>query len=306
VNVAGTITGGLLDVEAQNGSTLITDIDSLTANISGPGESLTVNEDDDLIVDAGNITTANGAISITLLDLDATNQPGNLTGSGDINAGTANVTLNATDGGITPTGTITGNLLDLSAQNGSSVNTNVSSITAAITASGNLAVNEVNDLAIDGGNVTTANGAIDVTAGGNINGTGLITAGGVQNVTLNATGGITLNSNSGQVSGNLLTLKAGGNTNVDTNVTSITANIAGSGSLFVLDVDDLVIDAGNVTTANGSIDIGANGKINGTGFITAGGNQNIELISISSITLNSAAGQITGNKHRQEHITNKR
>ena len=51
---------------AQTTSTVLTSISSLQAKFTGTGESLTINESDDLLINAGNVTTTSGDIAITL------------------------------------------------------------------------------------------------------------------------------------------------------------------------------------------------------------------------------------------------
>ncbi|MEI8228494.1 MAG: hypothetical protein WCH77_09575, partial [Planctomycetota bacterium] len=152
-NIAvGTITANRLNVTAQNSSSFTTNITSFAGNITGAGQTLTATEFNGLTIDSLGIKTANGAILITAGNSVA----GSLNGTGNIIAGTGNVTLTNTRGGISLTGInqVTGNVLTISAQNSVVVNTSVQTLNASVTnASATLTVNDSNGLGIQ--NATT-------------------------------------------------------------------------------------------------------------------------------------------------------
>lgn len=113
-------------------------------------------------------------------------------------------------GNISPAGIVTGNILNVTAQNSSVLSTNVASLRAKITGSGeSLTVLETNDLLVYTGNVTTTSGNIVINiATGNLSGTGSINAVG-GNISLNTIlGNITLNTSSNQIFGNVLAVTA--------------------------------------------------------------------------------------------------
>lgn len=267
LTAANQVTASGLTLTAQNSSAVNTSIDTLTANISGSGQTLTVNEANGLQVAAGNVA-GRGDITLNLA-------AGSLTGVGVINAngGAANVVLNAFGGALNPSGTITANTLTARAANTSSLTTNVTTLNANITGAGQgLAVTEVNALSIGTGNILTNNGdlAINVTSGG-INGTGRI-ATGTGNISLRTpAGGVTLNSSASQVSGNALTVVAQGSTAINTSITSLNANVTGAGSLTINEANNIAVT--QARTANGAITLttSANSTINVTSINAATG-----------------------------------
>ena len=61
----GQVSGNVLTIAAQNATTVNTSVQSLVANIRGLGQTLTVNEANDLAV-GQNVISNNGAIAICL------------------------------------------------------------------------------------------------------------------------------------------------------------------------------------------------------------------------------------------------
>ena len=125
----GLITASVLNVTAANASTLNTNVATLTARITNASNSLTVTEADGLQI--GNITTNSSAITITA----GQSAPGNLSGTGTINAGTSSVTLTNANGAITLNGTgqIIASALTATAQKSVTLGTNVDTINASVT-----------------------------------------------------------------------------------------------------------------------------------------------------------------------------
>ena len=264
-NISGTglINGNVLSVDAQNSSTLNTSVNTINAVLSGSAASLVVVESDSLTVEA--LETNDGDIDVTV--------GGNLDGSGAVNAGSANVTLNAASGDIDLTGTITANVLTINAQDGANLTTDVTAINATV-ASGSLTLDEIDDLQINGLDI---GGDINLTVGGDIDGSGVLSAsGGTANVTLNAAGGITL-SGANQIVGNVLNVTAGDSSTLGTKVNTLVANITNFGeSLTVVEHDGLTIGAANVITSDGNVLI-TSGSLVLTGNIDAGTSANVTL-----------------------------
>ena len=156
--VDGQIRGNVLNVTAKANTALNTNVNTLIANITGTGSTLTVNEVNNLTAIGNNVRTANGDVSITLAT-------GSLGGSGSIVAGSGNVTLNASQGSVTlnaVAGQISGNVLNVTANGSTALNTNVNTLITNITGLGStLTVNEVNNLTAIGQNVATNNGDVD-------------------------------------------------------------------------------------------------------------------------------------------------
>jgi hypothetical protein len=310
LTAANQVTASGLTVNALNSSVLNTSVDSLTANITGAGQSLTVNEANGLQASASNIV-ARGDITLNLA-------AGSLTGVGGINAngGTANVVLNALGGALNPSGTITANTLTIRAVNTSSLTTNVSTLNANITGAGqSLAVTEASGLLLGTGNILTNNGdlTINVTTGG-IGGTGRI-ATGTGNISLRTpAGNVTLNSSANQVAGNVLTVVALNSTAINTSINSLNANVTGAGSLTINEANNIAVTQARTangpitltTTANSTINVtsinaatGTSGNltvVNGNLYIDAPGivaSQTANLSQAQSVTILS--GDITAN-----------
>ncbi|MEI6256214.1 MAG: hypothetical protein WCQ77_06175, partial [Planctomycetota bacterium] len=291
----GQITGNVLNVTAQNSSSLNTNIAGLAANITGGSQSLAIFQTGrDLSVTSSAVRTNNGSLTLDVAS------PNNLTVAGAVNVGSATVTLNAPGGSLNATGTISAGTLNVTANSTSTLNTAVGTLNANITgASQSLTVNEADSLTIGAGGVRATNAAINLTlATGSLSGSGNINAG-TGNVTLNtSSGGITLNTSAGQVIGNVLSIRANSSSFLNTNVSTLTARLTGTGqNLTVTEANGLTIGSGNVSTVNGVIAITTTtGSINGTGSLTAGTTGNIALSApAGNVTLANTANQVTGN-----------
>jgi hypothetical protein len=276
----GLVSGANLSVTSLNAVNLATNVAVLTASVTGASESLRILESNDLTIGTGNVVTNGGAINITLTG-------GNLTGTGRVNAGSGNVTLGAIAGNVTLTTVdqVTGNVLTIVARDSSVLRTNVTGVAGSISGAGSsLTVTDAADLRIDG--ITTTNGAVSLTTvAGNITGTGAVNAGSAD-VTLNAAAAI---NTTGNLTANVVRLRAGGDANVTTNANNLTANLP-AGNLTVLEQNGLVVDPSGIrASGNASITLLA-GNLTGTGAVTAG---NIALnAATGGITLNSSAGQV--------------
>jgi hypothetical protein len=279
-NGNGLVSGASLSVTSLNAVNLATNVAVLTANVTGSGQTLRIRESNDLSIGAANVVTNGGAINVTLTT-------GNLTGVGNVNAGSGNVTLGAIAGNVTLSGVnqVTGDVLNVTARDSSVVRTNVNGVTGVLTGpAASLTVTEASDLRIDG--ITTANGAVSLTTlAGNITGSGGVTTG-TADVSLNAAAAI---NTTGNLTANVVRLRAGGDANVTTNANNLTANLP-AGSLTVLEQNGLVVDPTGIrASGNASITLLA-GNLTGTGTVVAG---NIALNAITGgITLNSSAGQV--------------
>ena len=179
VNVDATapsIVASALTVRATGDSTLYTNVGSLSANITGAGNTLTVSDDDGLTISS--ISTNGGAVDVEVGSV----APSLMTLAGAINAGAGSVNLraNAIQGG----GTITGDVLSVTVARSSNLATNVNAIQGTINGpSGFLTVTDTSGLLIGAADLTAtgANSRITLNANGVINGAG--------NVYANAAGG---------------------------------------------------------------------------------------------------------------------
>ncbi len=278
---AGLITGRNLEIQVSGGSAdVATNVDGLTATVATAGETLTVQESDGLTILAGNVTTNDGDVSLTV-------SAGDLIGDGSINAGTGNVTLSVPAGEviINPGAEIIANVLDVDAAGGATLRTNVDNLSVDLTAVGAaLTVSEADDIGILG--IETNNGDVSITAAGSINGTGGIDAG-TGDILLDAGNGINI---AGAVVGDDLDVTAGNNAELNTNVNTLHGTVGGN--LNVSETDGLVIPAAGITAGNLTLDLAA-GDLSGTGDLEISESVNL-FARDGSVTFNSRSGQVEG------------
>ena len=150
----GRVSGEDLTATAVNGIALNTDVDSVSASVSGAG-ALSIFEGDELTFTA---TTAGGAITVSA---------GGALSVGNIDAGTGDVTLD-TGGAIAglPGTSVKGDQLVLSAAGPITLSTDVTNILASTSAAGGIAIEEAGNVVLT--SVVTADGSVSVTAGGQI------------------------------------------------------------------------------------------------------------------------------------------
>jgi len=298
---AGTVLGNALNLTAAHSSALNTSATSLTAAISGEGQSLTINEASALTINVGGVSTANGAVLITAR--------GTINGTGEIDASNAtgqqntagSVTLNATAAGAgisLSANTITANLLTLNAATDTTVNTTVANVTATVTTAGNLTIQEADDLNVAAAGLSVASGNLSVNlAGGHLAGTGNVTVTGTAVTTASANG---VNAATDLINmpsavfanGTLLTLSSGNDAGLNTGI-SYFVNRIGAGTNYAL-----------FSSAANAAANAANGSTTGLVNLTA----NSSVVSLSTVsngvaTLNASAGNITLNGANQVVVT---
>lgn len=101
------------------------------------------------------VRTNNALFDLRLLD-------GSLNISGPINAIGGDVTLNVSQGGISGSGLVTGNVLSVQASRTSSLTTSVNSVTGTLTgASQTLTISEANGLAVGAANLVASGSGQD-------------------------------------------------------------------------------------------------------------------------------------------------
>jgi hypothetical protein len=263
LTAANQVRGALLTATANGSSALNTAVENLAITLGGAGQTLTIVEQDDVSIDG--VATSNGNVSIRSLT-------GAINGTGNLSAGTANVSLNANTS-IDLLGTITANQATLLASGGDlQAVTNVTSLSANAPA-GSIVIDETSGLTLLAAGL---NAATDITvnvASGVLNGTGNVVASNL--VTLNAAGGTTLTTRASQVRADSL-LVQGGTSTINTSINNLAATM--SGSLTVTEANGLAIDPDVVDTsvANGDVrlnvrlgNLAVNSDINaGTGTIT--------------------------------------
>jgi filamentous hemagglutinin len=285
------VTGNVLTVAAQNSSVLGTDVQTLSATIAGAGQTLTVAENAGLKL--GGIVTNNGDLSIGTAT-------GSFSGADQVNAGSANVTLNAAAGTISlaNAGQIVANRLTIRSAGSTTVGASVNSLAANVTA-GNLLVNETNGLLVDSAGVR-ASGAVSLNlANGNLAGTGAVTSTGGNVALAVPSGSVTLTGANQVSAANLLTVTSKSSSQLVTNVANLTASVT-AGSLSVSQAKNLNIVAPGINTSLGGGNVAVtltNGNLSGAGVINAGvGNVTITATN-GSVALNTSSPppQVVGN-----------
>ena len=347
-DAAGKITGDVLTVNAGGAATLDTTVATLIAHLTAAGD-LVVTETDAIVlsdvdtangpitVNAGGQVTATDVVSLTdndANDISITTTAGGIV-AGIINAGTqGDINLTSFTTITDAAGKITGDVLTVNAGGAATLDTTVATLIAHLTAAGNLIVTETDAIVLS--DVDTANGPITVTAGGQVTATDVVsltdndandisittTAGGIVAGIINAgtqgdinlTSFTTITDAAGKITGDVLTVNAGGAATLDTTVATLIAHLTAAGNLIVTETDAVVLS--DVDTANGSITVNAGGQVTATdvvsltdndandisitttaggivaGIINAGTQGDINLTSFTTIT--DAAGKITG------------
>jgi hypothetical protein len=208
------------------------------------------------------------------------------------------------DGGINDQ--ITADVLTATARDGigesDDLDTNINSLDASVTGTGNIRIDEQNDIVLT--DVDTADGSIEVIADGQI------TADDVNSsATDDGTNGITLESNNDdiivnqviagsqndvnlealqgeidggindQITADVLTATArdgiGASDDLDTEVNSLDATVTGTGDIDIDEQSD--IELTDVDTANGNIEVTANGQITAKDVVAAGAGSDVDL-----------------------------
>jgi hypothetical protein len=287
MNAPAQITARVLTLTAGGDVDIGTQIDELSATVTGDSATLTVTEYDGLFIRPNTARTSNGRISLTSGDQAA----GDLEIGGPVNAGSNDVVLASLDGNITGSGTISGRNLDITVNNGSAaVRTAVSGIAAAVTTSGEtLSVVETDSLTILPAGIDTNDGDVALTlSSGSLTGEGSVDAG-TANVSIAAAQGAVTFSGSGTITGSLLTIGALGPVVVNTRVDAIDATTTGAAlDLTVVETGDIAIDS--IETNGGDVSVSATGDITGAGSIEADGGD-VSLSAGGNITL---SGDVTG------------
>ena len=274
ISGSGLITGSNLTLNSSGNAAVSTNVANLTATTAG--NALNVVELNNLSISS--VNTAGGNATITL--------GGNLTGSGTINAGSGDVVLSSTGGGVTLTAAqaIKANNLTITALNTSTVNTTVANVAANVTGAGqSFTIRETNDLAVAAAGVATSGGNVTVNLAVNLTGSGRISAG-AGNVTINSTGGNV--TPTGLITAGTLVLNASTTSAVNTSVTSIQGKVT-AGGLTVNEAADLAIAASGVTVQSALVVNVLNGSLTGTGRLNATD------AASGNVTLNVPQGSIT-------------
>jgi|GEM_PF-5898647 len=153
---------------------------------------------------------------------------------------------------------------------------------------------------IDGVSGITAAGAVGVTSTGSLTFTNVISAAG-QSVTLTSQTGSIIDAHTGspEVTAQSLNVTASKGVKLDTAVTSLTANVTGTGSIEIHEADGLTLTS--VQNANGSISVEAGGSIAASNVVsqtdsdanditlkTTGGN-----IQLGTVNAGGTAGDVS-------------
>ena len=202
------ITADILTINAVSGIDLDTNINTLTASVSGAG-NIIIDEVSGIALT--NVTTANGNIIITAggnIDVNNVNTDGDitLTANGAGSDITVNGNLTATDdiiltaqNIISGSGLVSGDLLEATAPNGISLITNINTLTATTTNT-NINITEENGLTLNDVNAVSGDITLTLLAG-------------------------TLTSNTGtKITGDELVVNGADAININTNVNTLTAS----------------------------------------------------------------------------------
>ncbi|NDC54924.1 MAG: S-layer family protein, partial [Planctomycetia bacterium] len=300
---AGQVSGNVLSVRANGSTFLNTNVASLVANITGAGQTLTVNEATSLNITAGTDVIANSAITLVV----GTAGPGDLDISGNITSlAPANVTLVA-NGAITGTGNVTAsNLFWTANSTPNDANWTYTGIGANVTGNGQgLTINRVIGGSIVIYGLTTRSGPISVTPNltspVNVDVRGDVWAGvnqsGYNDVVFTLNGAV--NSNGGSIIGKLLNLTVANTSTVFTNVSALAANVTGTSQVLTIgQARNLTIDAAGLVNPAGDVNLTVSGDINGAGAINAvnldvtadGGNVSTWITTLTGGVSNGAGG----------------
>ena len=268
--------------------------------------------------DASLFITGTGDITLTADD-DVT--------LGGVNTG-GNVSITATtgaifDGGDTYVDVVANQLTLVAADGVASIETTVATLIAHVTDAGALIINETDAVVLS--DVDTANGSITVTAGGQVTATDVVsltdsdtnditittTAGGIVAGIINAgalgdinlTAFTTITDATGKITGDVLTVNAGGAATLDTTVATLVAHLTAAGNLVVTETDALILS--DIDVANGSVLITVGGDLavndgtdnDGIGLSVTGSNHILLQSTGGSLTINadirSGSGYIT-------------
>jgi hypothetical protein len=346
VTGTGTITGGLVSLTATDniqsnlsvaGSRVNTaatslDVSASNAFLSQTG-SLTINGNHVSvantfdITDAGSLTVSGGMLAAGTVNLATTGGHDiALTSGVDAGSGSGNVTINSS-GNVTGTGTITGDLVSLTATDniqsnlsvaGSRVNTvatslDVSASNAFLSQTGSLTLNDSNvsvtntfditdagSLTVSGSTLTAGTVNLATTGGHDIALTSGVDAGsGTGNVTINSSGNIT---GAGTITGGLVSLTAADNIQSNLSVAGSRVNTAATSldvsasNAFLSQTGSLTINGNHVSVTN-TFDITDAGSLTVSGGTLAAGTVNLATTGGNDIALTTGidAGSGSGN-----------
>ena len=277
--------------DIRTGSTATINVQAVAGSITQADNSL--------------FTTGSGNVTITAAVNFST---GGISTSGD-------VFITATTGSVLDSGDIyvdvVGNNLTLIAATGvPGIETTVATLVAHVTGTGNLVVAETDAIVLS--DVDTANGFITITAGGQVTATDVVsltdndandisittTAGGIVAGIINAgtqgdinlTSFTTITDAAGKITGDVLTVLAGGSVYLDTTVAFLNAHVGGF--VVVTETDDITITE-VATTASANILIETlGGSITGAcDVISAGGH--VTVTASVGVTFTAAADIVT-------------
>src|SRR5690606_2905675 len=285
VRTVGSLTVDESLVNTGSGNIVMTAANSIAQNANihalGGNVAMTATSGDIAMAD-GTLTSANGNI---VYQAGTNLQVAEMVAGGDID-------LTATQGAITAQADVARNLtstnLLVRAANGigdlaSALKTGVAKITAALTGSGAIHINEAD--AVELAQVSNANGDINVTAGGSITADQVVASQG--RVTMESTGSVT-STTQGRMVADDLVIRAVDGIAVNTQANSADLRVLGAGNLSVVETDSLRLT--NLTTADGDVTVNAGGQIGVDTLVAGGIDRNVSLTAGNSIVQSRAAG----------------
>jgi filamentous hemagglutinin family protein len=269
------------------GANLNTDQLSLSAGVIKSNAANTLNV-------TGSFTQTNGALDVKTANITQT--------TGDLQIGVGgikadNLTLQAVNGAITQAGAITGaGALAANATQGINLTNalnNVANFSASNTLTGQIALSTTGALTL-GAVTNSATGASsgDVTISG-VAGTldvkGAVSA--VNSVSLTTSGNVT--ESAGSITANSLSVNAATGINLNggnNKVNNFAAQNTGSGQILMANNKATELTLGTISNINRSVDISSQGKVTGSGVITAG---SLNVVAPGDITLTNTGNAVS-------------
>ncbi len=284
-DISADVVANSLILNGNSNVQLDTDIATLTANL-GVNGGLDIDNEGNLTIDQVGVTDGSAVISATALTVDEISVSDALTliartgGISDANAGSMNVIANE---------------LNIESVNDVNLDTDINELSATISGTGNLSLENRDELTIDQVAVVDGSAVISATT---------LTVNEISvsdDLSLIArTGGISDgNAEAMNVTANELNIESVDNVNLDTNVNELSATFSGTGNLSLANQGGLTI--GQIALGGGFVNLNATafvvGDISTTGDVTlvatSGGilddNLDTTTVTADTLTLSSAS-----------------
>ncbi|MFO0775093.1 MAG: filamentous hemagglutinin N-terminal domain-containing protein [Nitrospiraceae bacterium] len=249
-------------------------------SMTGSGLGITMRAGRDILVNAG-VATNNGAIAMTANDAGAggtrSTGTGDISGTGTINAGTANIDLTiGTNAGGAGAINLTGALTSLgtttvTAGSAAANNVTLSSATnnfgtVSIVSGNNVTLRDSNALILGASSIS---GTLNVTTNGALTQSGAVTVAGTTTIAAGSSNAVTLTT-------------AGNNFS--------TVAVTSGNNVSIADSNALILGA---STISGTLGVTTNGALTQSGAVTATGTTTLAAGAANDITLNNASNNFS-------------